>query len=138
MPRKDFYHDIVVHALLKDGWIITDDPLTLSYGGRDVYADLGAERPIAAQKDDQKIAVEIKSFLGTSPINDLEDAIGQYNLYSDILSEIEPERSLYLAIPERAYKGIFSEPLGQLISSRQRLQMAVFHEDEERIIQWIP
>ena len=49
MPRKDLYHDIVVHALLKDGWIITDDPLTLSYGGRDVYVDLGAERPIAAQ-----------------------------------------------------------------------------------------
>jgi hypothetical protein len=64
MPAKDLYHDTVVQALIKDGWEITDDPLILSYGGRELYVDLGAEkRAIAAQKDDQKIAVEIKSFL---------------------------------------------------------------------------
>ncbi|NJM23491.1 MAG: hypothetical protein HC907_35095, partial [Richelia sp. SM1_7_0] len=26
MPAKDFYHDIVVAALIDDGWEITDDP----------------------------------------------------------------------------------------------------------------
>ena len=88
--------------------------------------------------DNQKIAVEIKSFLSASDINDLEEAVGQYNLYRDILSEIEPDRTLYLAVPERAYKGILSEPLGKLILTRQQLQIIVFRESEERIIQWIP
>ncbi|MBR8840991.1 MAG: fatty-acid oxidation protein subunit alpha [Stigonema ocellatum SAG 48.90 = DSM 106950] len=61
MPAKDFYHDTVVQALINDGWEINDDPLLFSYGGRELYVDLGAERTaIAAQKANLKIAVEIK------------------------------------------------------------------------------
>ena len=45
MPAKNIYHDVVLHALLADGWTITHDPLTISYGGRDLFVDLGAERP---------------------------------------------------------------------------------------------
>lgn len=66
MPAKDTFHDAVKNALIKDGWTITDDPLYLSFGGVDLYVDLGAEKLIAAQKDEQKIAVEIKSFMQTS------------------------------------------------------------------------
>src|SRR5258708_33705788 len=62
MSRLDLYHDAVRHALEKDGWTITHDPLTLSVGGRDIYVDLGAEKPIAAEKEGRRIAVEIKSF----------------------------------------------------------------------------
>ncbi|MCP5029653.1 MAG: fatty-acid synthase, partial [Actinomycetia bacterium] len=29
MPAKDLYHDVVKNALVKDGWEITHDPLTL-------------------------------------------------------------------------------------------------------------
>src|SRR5579871_5471315 len=92
MPRHDTHHDIVVAALIADGWTITDDPLFLSYGGIDVYVDLGAEAPIGAQKDEQKIAVEIKGFFGASDVHDLEMALGQYNLYRDVLAEKEPDR----------------------------------------------
>ena len=63
MPRKDTYHDAVVQALKADGWTITHDPLILSFGGRDVYMCLGTERPIGAEKDGRKIAVEVKSFV---------------------------------------------------------------------------
>jgi hypothetical protein len=76
MPAKDLYHDNVCNALTKDGWTITDDPLVLSIGTRSVYIDLGAEKLIAAERDNQKIAVEIKSFLSSSPIRDLENAWG--------------------------------------------------------------
>lgn len=77
MPARDIYHDIVVQALIDDGWEITDDPLVLSYGGRELYVDLGIEKSaIAAQKNNRKIAVEIKSFLKPSPIQDLEEAVG--------------------------------------------------------------
>ena len=58
MPARDIYHDVVVQALTADGWTITNDPLYLAYGGRDLYVDLGAERnAIVAQKDNRKIAV---------------------------------------------------------------------------------
>jgi hypothetical protein len=89
MPAKDFYHDTVVQALINDGWEITDDPLVLSYVGRELYVDLGAEKTtIAAQKDNLKIAVEIKSFLKPSPVRDLEEAVGQYGVYQSILADI--------------------------------------------------
>ena len=48
MPARDVFHQQVRNALIKDGWVITHDPLTLSLGGPDVFVDLGAERPIAA------------------------------------------------------------------------------------------
>ncbi|NEQ14507.1 MAG: fatty-acid oxidation protein subunit alpha, partial [Moorea sp. SIO3E2] len=41
MPAKDIFHDTVKNALIKEGWIITDDPLYLDYGGVDMYVDLG-------------------------------------------------------------------------------------------------
>jgi hypothetical protein len=137
MPKKDIYHDVVRNALIEDGWTITDDPLILSYGAKDVYADLGAERFLGAEKGDQKIAVEIKSFLSASDVYDLELAIGQYNLYRDVLLEIEPDRAPYLAIPERVDKGILSDPLGQLVVTRQHLRIIVFNEAQQRIVKWI-
>lgn len=95
---KDIYHDTVRTALEKDNWIITDDPLTLKVGRRDLFLDLGAEKLLAAQREGKKIAVEIKSFISQSPVKDLENALGQYILYLKILERLEPERILYLAI----------------------------------------
>lgn len=60
---KDIYHETVKTALIKDGWMITDDPLRLKVGGRMAYVDLGAQKLFAAEKEGRKIAVEVKSFL---------------------------------------------------------------------------
>lgn len=57
MHQHDLYHDEVKNALSKDGWTITDDPYTLEYKGLRLYADLGAEKLLAAQKSEQKIAI---------------------------------------------------------------------------------
>ncbi len=81
--------------------------MRLHWGGKDLYIDLGAEQIMAAEKTGQKIAVEIKSFLGPSVIADLQQALGQYILYHDLLARIEPERVLYLAI----HAAIFPLPL---------------------------
>ena len=44
-------------------------PLTLSFGGKDLFVDLGAERPtLAAEKAGRRIAVEVQSFRGPSPV----------------------------------------------------------------------
>ncbi|MFN8486862.1 MAG: XisH family protein [Caldilineaceae bacterium] len=138
MPARDLYHDIVVHALTLDSWIITEDPLYLPYGGKDVYIDLGAERsPIGAEKNGQKIAVEIKSFLNRSLLHDLEQAVGQYNIYQIVLANLQPERLLYMAVPQRIYENLFMERFGQLIQERLQLRLIVFDEEQEKIVAWI-
>jgi hypothetical protein len=137
VPQRDIYHDAVKNALIKEGWQITADPLILQFGGRNVYVDLEAELPIAAEKDGRKIAVEIKSFTHPSEVNDLERAVGQYVMYRELIARKEPERVLYLAISIETYEGIFSEPLGELIVETQRLKLLVFDEIQEVILQWI-
>ena len=92
---KDIYHNNVRSALEKEDWSITHDPLILKMGRRKVLVDLGAEQLLAAQRHDYKIAVEIKSFITPSPIHDLEQALGQFLLYSKILEQKEPDRILY-------------------------------------------
>ena len=92
------------NALIKDGWVITDDPFTIEYQGIKVFADLAAERPIAAMMGERRIVVEIKSFLGRSPIHDLEIALGQYVLYRTFLKAIAPQYGLYLAVSAQVYQ----------------------------------
>ena len=137
MSAKNIYHNAVIHALVADGWTITHDPLTLSYGGRDLFVDLGAERgAIGAEKSGKRIAVEIQSFLSLSAVRDLEQAVGQYEIYRTLLEKTEPDRLLYLAVPRRVHEGILTEPFGQLIVSSMGLRVLVFSEDEEKVIQW--
>lgn len=93
MPARDTHHNAVKNALIKDGWVITDDPLTLDWGHRNLFVDLAAERLVSAEKAGRKIAVEIKSFSGASEVHDLQNAIGQYQLYRSIMARTHPERA---------------------------------------------
>ncbi|WP_286826798.1 element excision factor XisH family protein [Microcystis sp. LSC13-02] len=137
MPRYDLYHNQVKQALIKEGWQITDDPFTLDYKGIRLYADLGAERIFAAQKDLEKILVEIKVFNSPSLMIELEKAIGQYNVYRSFLKRLEPQRRLYLAIPDDVYQDFFSlEPIQEVISD-QLVFLIVFNPELEVINQWI-
>ncbi|MGI8502817.1 MAG: XisH family protein [Hassallia sp.] len=138
MPSRDIYHNTVKNALLKDGWRITHDPLRLEWGKKDLYVDLGAGQLIAAENAERKIAVEIKSFVGRSDIDDLEKALGQYILYYDILSEREPERVLYVAIRNSVYTDLFEEPIGKLLLNKGRVKLIVFDPHTEVILKWIP
>ncbi len=132
------YHNHVKNALIKDGWTITHDPLKYRYGNRMLYADLGAERIFVAQKQERKILVEVKSFISPSNVADLEEALGQYILYEDVLSEDDPERIPYLAIREEMFETFFQEPLSQLVLRRHQVNLLVFDPTEEVVVQWIP
>lgn len=79
----------------------------------------------------------IKSFLGASPVRDVAEAVGQYDIYRSILAQVGPDRLLYLAVPRRVYEGIFAERFGQLILNSLRLRLIVFDEQRERIVAWI-
>lgn len=138
MPAKDIYHNTVKTALIKDGWTITHDPLSLRLGGKDMFVDLGAEKLLAAEKGSQKIAVEVKSFVGASEMQDLENALGQFVLYQNALSILEPDRNLFLAIREAVYIDLFQEKIGKMLLERNVLQILSFDPDQEVITQWIP
>jgi hypothetical protein len=66
VPTRDIIHEAVKNALVKDGWTITADPYTIEYEDVTLFADLGAERPLAAERAGRKIVVEVKSFLSPS------------------------------------------------------------------------
>lgn len=103
MPAKDIYHDAVKAALIKDGWLILADPYRIQYKDVDLYADLAAKRPIAAEREGQKTVVEIKNFVGRSPMTDFHNAIGQYAVYRSLIQATEPTYQLYLAIDDITY-----------------------------------
>jgi hypothetical protein len=63
MAARDLFHQAVRAALEKEGWTITHDPLAIPYGATTLYIDLGAERLLAAERGNERIAVEIKSYL---------------------------------------------------------------------------
>jgi hypothetical protein len=102
--------------------------------------DLGAERMVAAERDGQRIAVEIKSFLGKSPVQDLKEALGQFILYSDALADspLDSDRTLYIAVRQETYELIFLEEAGQRLLERGRARLIVFDAEGEVILQWIP
>lgn len=138
MPARDIYHNTVKSALQKDGWTITYDPFPLQIGKKRLSADLSAERLISAKKETRSIVVEVKSFVGQSDVKDLEQALGQYVLYRQILNEMGSERSLYLAVSRPTFNSVFTIELGQVLLKNQIIKLIVFDDENEAIVQWIP
>ena len=118
MSAKDATHDIVKRALEKDGWTITHDPYYLKVGGVEMYIDLGAEVMLAAERGTQKIAVEVKSFLGASSISEFHTALGQFINYRLALEDREKDRTLYLAAPVDIYEEFFILPFIRKVTER--------------------
>jgi hypothetical protein len=136
VPAKDIFHDAVRHALEKERWIITEDPLFLRFGGVDMYIDLAAEQLVGAEKDGEKIAVEIKSFIGVSATTEFSTALGQFLKYQLALEEREPERVLYLAIPIDVDRSFFSLDLPRRLVEKYRVNLIVYEPETEEIVRW--
>ncbi len=137
MPAKDIFHDVVKKALIKQDWNITDDPLTLRAGGVNLYVDLGAEKLITAEKNGEKIAIEIKSFVGKTYLAEFHQAVGQFLHYQMVLKEEEPERILYLAVPINVYKDFFILPFTQNSVKTNQLKLIIYDTKTEEITQWL-
>jgi hypothetical protein len=138
MPAIDKIHNAVRNALIKDGWTITHDPYVIRFEEVTLFADLADERTLAVEREGRKIVVEIKSFGGASPIQDLKVMLGQYDLYRGFLEIIDPNRQLYLAISETSYQNLFSQRAIQMIMQRYQLPLIIVRLTTEEIITWIP
>ena len=123
MAARDFYHEHVRTALTKDGWTITDDPLSVKWLGTTLQVDLGAERIIAAEKGAEKIAVEVKSFISPSIIEDLKDALGQFLIYRASLKIYEPERRVFLALRHDVYDNTFGLDDGEMLLLDEKINL---------------
>lgn len=109
----------------------------MEYKGLRLYNDLGAEKPLAAQKGQRKIVVEIKVFGAASLLSELEKAVGQYSIYRTVLTKNEPERILYLAIAEDVYHDFFQRPAIIDIVADHQIHLLVFDPVKQEIVQWI-
>ncbi|MEM9485491.1 MAG: element excision factor XisH family protein [Cyanobacteria bacterium P01_F01_bin.116] len=100
--------------------------------------DLGAEQLLAAERQEQKIAVEVKSFLEhSSAIGEFHRALGQFINYRIALTFQEPVRVLYMAVPDLAYNSFFQLDFPQTVIEDNHIKLLVYEINEQEIIKWI-
>ncbi|MTJ15229.1 fatty-acid oxidation protein subunit alpha [Anabaena sp. UHCC 0187] len=133
---KDLFHQAVKQALIKNGWTITSDPLIIRIERVKLEIDLAAEKVFAAEKDEQKIAVEVKSFINPSAISDFHNALGQFLNYRLALEMTEPKRILYLAVPIDIFNTFFQERFTQAAILQYAIKIIAYEPNTEEIIVW--
>lgn len=136
MPAKDLYHDVIKAALIADNWEITHDPYSLKVLGFQQSIDLGAEKILAAEKENLKIAVEIKSFTGNSFIYDFHHALGQYVNYKIALRKKEPDRALYLGVTKEIFDNYFDSPAVIEAIEEVEMKILVVEVNAIKIVEW--
>ena len=135
MPAPDKYHDTVKRALIKAGWVITNEQVLLYVGDRRLWIDIKATK----DQDELIVLIEIKGFESSpSQIEMLTQALGQYSLYREALALSNFNSPLYLAIPVAAYNGIFREIAGTIAIRISQMKLLVFDPVAEEIVRWIP
>ncbi|MEH2048937.1 XisH family protein [Nostoc sp.] len=136
MSARDIFHEAVKRGLQKEGWVITHDPLVVKFAKDKMSVDLGAEKILAAERGTEKIAVEIKSFLGDSELFEYHAALGQFLNYRLALRLREPERVLFLAVPVSTYRSLFSRDFAQSSVQEYQVKLIVYDPKIEVIVQW--
>lgn len=137
MPADDTIYEAVKNALLKDGWTITHDPYRIEFGTDNLYADLGAERAVvAAERDVEKIAVEIKSFLAPSLLREFQTAFGQFMLYRTLMEDTDPARRLFVAVADAVYDEILARPSLRRLIEKQPVPFVLIRLTTEEVVRW--
>jgi glucose-6-phosphate 1-dehydrogenase len=137
MAARDLFHNAVRNGLQKESWMITADPLSLKFGDTRIYIDLGAEKIVAAEKGEEKIAVEIKTFTNDSVVFDFHVAIGQFINYQVVIENKDPDRILYLAVPQEVYNTFFQSLLAQSVIQKYQIKLIVYDPENEVITKWL-
>lgn len=91
---------------------------------------------LGAERNGEKIAVEIKSFVGLSATTEFNAALGQFLKYQLALEEEQPDRTLYLAIPLDTYRSFFSLELPRRLIERYNVRLIIYNPKKEEIFKW--
>jgi hypothetical protein len=134
VPTKDFYHDTVIRALIRDGWTILKEQVRLTFNDRYMWIDLQAVK----QSESRVILIEIKELDDVdSPIDALANALGKYLLYRMGLQSAGSQIPLYMAVSENSYNGILSSAIGVQTRNEFKIALLVFDPLQEVITRWI-
>jgi hypothetical protein len=128
---------LVRRALEEEGWVITHDPYSLHHrkeGG--LQTDLGAEKIITAEKESSRIAVEVKSFVHISIMHDFLLAVGQYYVYKKILAKNDPNRVLYIALPDFVFNRIEKFEWAQEVIRDLSIKFVLYNTNSQTITSW--
>ncbi len=134
---RDIFHSLVKEALEMEGWVITHDPYLLhsrKEGG--LHTDLGAEKVITAEKGNIRIAVEVKSFVHISIMHDFLLAVGQYFVYKKLLKKKEPDRTLYIALPDFVYSRVSKLEWAKEVIQELDMKFILYDTNHKTIIAW--
>ncbi len=134
---RDKTHQFFRETLEKEGWNITDDSLFIKMGTIPIHIDLGAEKIIGAEKNNEKIAVEIKTFGSSSFITAMYEAVGKFIIYRKALAVLRPDRLFYLAIPDDIYTRIQREPIIKDVFIEENIKLILYKTDIQEIASWI-
>ncbi|NJR49877.1 MAG: fatty-acid oxidation protein subunit alpha [Leptolyngbyaceae cyanobacterium CSU_1_3] len=134
---KDKLHNAVETALIKDGWINIQS-IALDYEGIDLNLDIIADKLLSAERDNIKIAVEVKSFSNPSVTYDFHQAIGQYLHYRMALTYLSIDRTPYLAIPHAIYTNYLAQPFFRDSLILHRVNLLTIDPLRQEIAQWNP
>lgn len=135
---KDKFHDNVREALVKEGWTITAEQLRIDLGRSYIEMDLMAENLMAAERNGEFIAVEVKSFLLKSVIHAFHEAMGQYLDYRSALEVVDPQRIVFLAVPSHIFfHEVFQDWFIQKRLREENAKLIVFDVSTNTIERWI-
>lgn len=134
---RDLFHQLVREALEAEGWTITHDPFVLKSGGLRMEVDLAAEQVFAAERETERIVIEVKSFVGKSKLNDFYEAKGQYDVYRRGLRKEAIQRKLYLAIDVDVFETFFQKSLIAETLEEEFISLVVYDISTKRIVKWI-
>lgn len=137
MSAKDRIDDAVKNALIKDGWDIVADPYPIQYKEVRLLADLAGEKGIAATKEEQKVVIEVKSFVGRSPMRKFQTALGQYLIYRTFIEQTHADYQIYLAVNQDIYDQFFQQIAIQLILTTYQVLLLIFDLNTEEVRRWI-
>ena len=85
----------------------------------------------------RKIAVEVKSFIGSSNVSEFHTALGQFLNYRDALARIEPNRKLYLAVRVPVYESFFQRRFITASVERYQIRLVIYDVKQEVIVEWL-
>lgn len=138
MPAIDRCEPQIIHALEKDGWLITHQPFAIRIDktrGGYIFADIRLHKPQTGQS---AIVVEVKCFESTRTfLDEFYHAVGQYIVYRNALLLNDISSPVYLAIPSNVFQNFFQQALIKAVLRNTRINLVVIDLEKEELAQWI-
>jgi hypothetical protein len=137
VPAVDNCEPIVVAALRKDGWLVSNQPFFIGVGKAALYAH------IRVYKNDngvpkEIIVVEVKCFANRHAyLDDLYGAVGQYLVYRKAMRFRQVFEPLYLALPTTAYTTLFQRNVVVATIREIQMKLLVVDFNKEEISSWL-